>query len=280
MNIQLGNMPTTKVKRSKFGIGTLIFMLIFGFGFTAVGVWIGKSSTIDASWQRVTGRVISSSTSINNGSTMYSPVVQYTVNGRSYEVTGSVSSSSYPAIGSTKQVAYNPSHPDDAKVVTSAGKVFSYVFMAVGILIIVYAPIAFTKSLRRSKDINNLKQTGQKVQGVITDIQAPNIGSGNSNSGGAYKIVVSATDTAGNVRTFTSDSLNGIGGLAMADFRAHPIPMDVYVNPTNPSDYYVDISEVPSLTPERIQELIASALHNSQQSIQQNQTPPIVQPPN
>ena len=281
MNIQLGNMPTTKVKRQRFGVAAPIFMLVFGFGFAVAGVFIGKSSTIDASWQRVTGKVISSSSSVSNGSTMYTPVVQYTVNGQSYQVASSVSSSSYPAIGSTKQVAYDPSHPDHAKVVSSAGKIFAYVFIAIGVLAIVFAPIAFTRSLRRSRDISSLQQTGQKLQGVITDIQAPNIVSGNNNSGGAYKIVVSATDAAGNVRTFTSDSLSGIGGLAMADFRSSPIPMDVYVNPANPSDYYVDISEVPSLTPQRIQELISSALHNNApESVQPNQTPPTVPPTN
>ena len=46
----------------------------------------------------------------------------------------------------------------------------------------------------------------------------------------------------------------------MADFRNNPIAIDVYIDTTNPKKYYVDISDIPNLTPERIQELIKSAL--------------------
>lgn len=245
-----------KVRRQKFGVGSLIILLVFGVVFTGAGLLIIKSSRIDPSWTKVTGRIVSSSTHINNGSTTYAPVVQYQVGEQLYTVTGSISSSAYPAIGSQRQIAYNPAQPQNAKVVEGASsKVFLYIFPAIGIGLLLFAPIAFVRSLRRNGDITNLVQTGQKLQGVLTDIQT----SFGANNASSYKVVVSATDSTGSVQTYISDSLTGIGGLAMADFRTHPIPIDVYVNPANPKDYYVDVSDVPNLTPDRIASLLQSA---------------------
>ena len=102
-------------------------------------------------------------------------------------------------------------------------------------------------------------QSGQKLQGILVDVQSE----GSDNNSG-YKIVVSATDTSGAVQNYVSDSLTGIGGLAIADFRSNPIPIDVYIDPANPQNYYVDVADIPNLTPERIGELIKSAMQNKQ----------------
>jgi hypothetical protein len=98
-----------------------------------------------------------------------------------------------------------------------------------------------------------LVQTGQKLQGVMVDLQSQ----GTNNNG--YKIVVAADNGSGAVQNYVSDSLTGVGSLAMADFRTSPIPIDVYVDPSNPENYYVDISDIPNLTPERIQSLLQAA---------------------
>lgn len=106
-------------------------------------------------------------------------------------------------------------------------------------------------------------QTGQKLQGVIVDIMLDN--SHNSGSTGMnvantrYKIVVAASRSNGSVENYVSDSLSGIAGLAMADFKSHPIPIDVYIDPIDSTKYYVDISEIPNLSAERITSLIGAA---------------------
>ena len=71
--------------------------------------------------------------------------------------------------------------------------------------------------------------------------------------------MVSPTYSRGKDQKYKSDSLTGIGGLAMADFRTNPIPIDVFIDPSNPAEYYVDVSDVPNLTPERIATLIKNA---------------------
>ena len=75
---------------------------------------------------------------------------------------------------------------------------------------------------------------------------------------------MSATDNTGVVQNYVSDSLNGVAGLAMADFQNNPILIDVYVDLINPQNYYVDISDIPNLTPQRISELIQAASQGMQ----------------
>lgn len=274
----IGNNPFA-AKRKKFGVMSLLITLIVGIVFIGVGFMMHKSTTIPASWQRVDGIVVDVATesSTNSGQT-YAPVINYTVNGVTYKITSSISSSSYPTTGTYKQVAYDPSNPKDAKVVVSGStSLLFYIFPLVGVIAVIAAPIAFVKSLRRTEDINHLKKDGQKIQGIITNIETEATNNyNNGNNSLSYKITVSATAPDGSVKTYLSDLMSGIGSLSMSDYRTHPIPLDVYINPANPDDYYVDISEVPSLTPERIMQLISEGVHGQQaQSIAPQQTPGI-----
>jgi hypothetical protein len=261
-----------KVKRQKFGIGALLFMVIFGAIFAGAGFFMYKSMQIDESWTRTQGKITGASSRISDGSTTYTPIVEYTVDGVNYQTTGALSSSAYPNVGSASEVAYNPATPNESKVVGGASSIlFLGVFVVIGAVLVLLAPFLFIRSLKRSNKISNLVQTGQKLQGVITDIQSE----GNNSSG--YKIVVSATDNSGVVQQYFSDKLNGAAGLAMADFQNNPIPIDVYIDSTNPQHYYVDISDIPNLSSERILELIKTAVSRNQpQSFVANQPP--VQP--
>lgn len=247
-----------KTKRQKFGVSSLLFLVLFGAAFTAAGVFAIKSNEVNAGWKTVGGKTVSSSSYISDGSKMYTPVVEFKVDGQSYTTTSRMSSSSAPRVGEGRQVAYNPSRPDESKVIEGIGSTWwLYLFPIVGIVCLVAAPYTFIRSLKRGGDIDKLMRSGQKLQGVLVDVQSQ----GSSGDSG-YKIVVAAIDTAGVVQNYTSDSLTGIGALAMADFRNKPIPIDVYVDPTNVQSYYVDVSDIPNLTPERISELIKFATQN------------------
>lgn len=262
MNISFGsNITGYKVRRQRFGVFSLIFVLLSGVSFTATGIFAINSSKIDPAWTRISGEVVgSSSRTDSDGSTNYTPIIQYLVNGKSYKITSRSGSSSYPNIGDKREVAYNPNRPDQAKVVEGVIiQALLWLSSAIGIGLLILAPFFFVRSLQRSNKIKNLMQTGQKLQGVLVDIQAVS----NSKNSNNYKIVVSAADNTGTVQNYVSDALSGIGGLVMADFKNTPIPIDVYVDPSNPSNYYVDISNVPNLTPERITELIKSASPHS-----------------
>lgn len=275
-NSDLTNMTSLKARRQKFGIGSLIIMIIIGGAFLVPGYLFTKSTKISKGWVQVPGKVVSVSNNTHNGSTTYTPDVTYTVNGQTYDVTSSFSSGSYPQIGSTKEVAYNPAQPGESKVVAGAGEMwFVYLFPIIGIVMVVLAPWLFVRSIRRSHDINSLLQTGQKIQGVLTDV----LTTGQSNNSTTYKMVVSATNLSGSVQTYTSDTIHGIAGITLAHFQNNPIPIDVYINPSNPKDYYVDISDIPTLTPEKITELLQTALHRQPNTFAQGEQPNSLSPP-
>lgn len=250
-------------QREKFSILSLMIMLIVGGAFTSIGLLIYSSSQIDESWSRVSGSIVDVSSRISDGSTTYSPVVQYDVDGKSYTVGSNMSSSSRPNIGDTREVAYDPNRPAAGKLVPGGGeRLLLLLFPLIGIILLVLGPVMFMRSLKRSKNIKRLISSGHKLQGVLVDIMG-----GASSKNSSYKIVVSATDTNGTVQNYVSDPLKGIGGLAMADYRNSPIPIDVFVDPGDPQHYYVDISDIPNLTPARITELISAAA--ARQSTQQ-----------
>src|SRR5579871_2773210 len=115
VNSSMMNNPF-KVRRQTFGIFSFIFLLGFGVIFASVGALLIVNSKIDPSWIRMNGKVVAVSTSISNGSTTYTPVIQYSVDGQSYQVTSNSSSGIYPSIGQEREIAYNPNQPAQAKV--------------------------------------------------------------------------------------------------------------------------------------------------------------------
>lgn len=237
-----------------------MFMFIFFGGiFVVAGLLIINSSKIDPSWERVNGTIIDvSRTTGKNSSSTYAPVVEYSVNSQVYSVVGSISTSSQPNIGQSREVAYDAARPAQSKVVESASSLwFVYIFPVVGLFLMVLGVHLYARSKKRNNNIEHLMQNGQKLQGVLVDVLSEG-----GNTAGGYKLVVAATAASGIVQNYTSDALTGIGGLAMADFHSNPVPIDVYVDQLNPQNFYVDISDVPALTPERIKQLITLSGHN------------------
>lgn len=262
MNLNLNpGITSLKTRRQKFGIGSMLLFLIIGGIVTTVGFFIVNSTKIDSSWTRTSGEIVDITSKISDGSTMYSPVVEYKVDGQSYQATSSIRTSSRPNKGDSREVAYNPSDPEQSKLIESGGvQWLMYLFPLAGILLLVLGPLLFIRSLTRSRAISDLMRSGRKLQGVLVDIQT----SGYNSKKAGYKIVVAAADSSGAVQNYVSDSLTGIGGLSMADYRNTPIPIDVYVNPNNPKDYYVDIADIPNITTERIGQLLNTVTQNTQ----------------
>jgi hypothetical protein len=247
-------MTGLKAKRQRFSIFSLLFLCIFGAVFASVGFFILYMNHAKPGWTRTTGQIVSVATSQTSDSTIYTPIVQYTVDEQTYEVSPDISTSTYPHVGEDQEVAYNPAQPAESKVIQSTRTLwFLYLFPIFGIVCFLLAPYLFITSVRRSSAINRLMQNGLKLQGVLVEVQT-----GSNNNG--VKIVVSATNPDGVVRNYVSDTIKGGASIAMADFRTNPIPIDVYINPSDADDYYVDIADIPNLTPQRIQELIATAV--------------------
>jgi len=249
-----------KPKRLKSGIGTLIFLMLFGLVFAAAGLFIRSSMQIDPNWTIISGEIIdvSRNSGTRDRSDTYSPIVEYVVDGQAYIATSNFSSSSYPTIGGSKEVAYNPLSPGESKIVQGGfSKLLWLIFFLIGVLCFVLGPVLFIRSHIRGRDIKKLIGYGLKLQGVLVDVKT---------TGGkqkSSKILVSAVDLAGQVQTYESDSLTDIANLYMADYRKNPIAIDVYLDPTDHENYYVDISDIKGITPQRINDLIKLAQTNA-----------------
>lgn len=243
-----------KTRRQAFSVKDLIVRILIGGVFTAFGFFAVASLDIDEDWVIISGKIADVSTSNRDGSTMYTAVVSYKVGNQDYRIRSKVSSSIRPQLGREKEVAYNPKDPTQAKIVEGKGVSILFWFTPImGLLVLVSGPISFIKSFKRTRDIKHLQQYGQKIQGVISDIQT--IG---NDGGKTYKIVVSATDSSNSVCHYVSDPITGIPSLILLDLRDKAVLIDVYVDSLDSKRYYVDISDIPSLTPERINDLIKS----------------------
>lgn len=255
MKFSLNTQNSLHVKN--FGLYSLGISLVIGIIFVVSGFFLVKSEKIDHSWIRTTGTIIDAASNTAGGSGVkYAPVVQYVVDGQSYSVSSNISSSTYPVIGKEKEVAYNPDQPGQAKIVGNIGStVFSWIFPIIGILVIVSSSKQFADAMRYKRTSKELLTNGTKVQGILTEIR-PHIRAAR----GTYTAIVAASNTDGVVQEYISAPLTNAGSLLMIDLQANPVPVDVYLDTENPERYYVDIDDLPSLTPQRIQELIASTI--------------------
>lgn len=237
----------SSVRREGFGVRTFSGLMLLGAIFTVGGLFAYQATQIDESWIKVTGEITDVVELNRQGrvAKRYLPVVQYEADNRSYSVTSNTGEPAYPTIGEQREVAYNPQLPDQAKVVQGTNiLLLILLFPVIGIGVLGLAPVLFVRSLRRKQFIDTLVESGQKLPGVLVDIAS----TGSTNRQTTYKITVAATDPTGTVQQYVSDTITGIDGVAITDFRSTPIPIDVYIDPNNPKAYYVDIADIPNLT--------------------------------
>jgi hypothetical protein len=236
----------TKLKRHVFGISILFFLELFGLIFIGIGVGFVSRTKIDPTWIRTQGEVVDivEMPGSRRGPSYY-PVLKYLVNGQSYQFRREWSSSGYPVLGSKEEIAYNQNRPNQAKAVESIGGwIFLLLFPSIGAVMVIMAPILFIRSSKRSQVIKNLIQIGNQVSGVIARVKSV----GGPKGINSYKIIVSATDNTGVTKEYMSDRVGSYADLAVIDFHKNSIPAGVYINPTNPQQYYVDIDSMPDLT--------------------------------
>lgn len=125
-------------------------------------------------------------------------------------------------------------------------------FPLIGLILFVLVTWSYVRSILRTREIAALLSTGMRVEGVLTDIKMRR-----NNKRETFHLVVTAPDPYGEVREYDSDQLLGIpAGLAGADLKEYPVPIDVFINQEDFSKYYVDLADIPSLTPERIKDLV------------------------
>lgn len=133
-------------------VGIVLFVVL-----ESIAVVLTVRALERSDWPRADGTVVEVSsyvdrdTSRRNGrrrtteTTMYRPVVEFSVNGQQYRFTSKVSTSDPWTVGDTVEVVYNPDNPNDAAITGASGwvpwllgglgLVFGLVFGGVGWLI-------------------------------------------------------------------------------------------------------------------------------------------------
>ncbi len=104
------------------------FWNCFFLGFVALMAYFFWSSFILATQGEITtGRVIAMDESNSDGSTVYSPIFEYTVGGQRYEVNSGIASDPPDyRIGDDIAVRYNPANPQHAEVDTPLNSPWIY----------------------------------------------------------------------------------------------------------------------------------------------------------
>ena len=130
------------------GVIGAVIGLVFGGAFLAAGLWVRATTQPLDDGVIVTARVVDVDVrQDSDGDTTYAPVVDYVdpATGVTHRLTGSVSTSSRPTIGSSEEVSLRPGDPSSARVVGPAW--FHWIFIAVGGTIVVIVLSAVVKSL-------------------------------------------------------------------------------------------------------------------------------------
>lgn len=235
--------------------------------FTVAGLFFIFTNNPDSSWTETKGTVVNVQSRAGDSNTMYSAVVEYTVDGNSYTVVSSMSSSSAPDIGSERKVAYNPNLPQEAKIVESLTSTWwLYLFPLAGLTMIVLSILSYIRSKKRTSEIGNLQVRGVSVKGVVVELK--DVGRNDNNT--MYKVVVAANDLSGNVKHYLSDPINNVEGLAFTNLHQNPIAVDVFLDPNNPDNYYVDIADIPQLSAPGLSDIISHVTNSIKNPDAQN----------
>ena len=239
----------------------------FYFIFLAVGVfflvilgWILISSYIKLNGLDSTTtstKVIVHSHINDEGSTLYSPVYYYEVNGKEYMCSSNSSSSIHPGT-SNKIVYYDSKNPSTCmtEYSKSSNKIL-LIFMLLPLIFIVMAVINMRKISKRTKLINELNQKGKLVKNLPYHLEDTGMA---VNGVQIKRPVVDYTLPSGSVITLYGDPRHD-RKTSDADGM-----VDLVIDEKNPDNYFIDF-EINRLTGN----LATDYYTNGQNSLQNKQ---------
>jgi hypothetical protein len=157
---------TNILRQQKLGAGGLVFTIIFSTIFIATGTIVILMQQVSSDWIRTTGTIVSYESRLDSeGDTVYTPIYEYTVDGQSYKVSPSISSSFSPTVGNTHEIGYNPVDPSDAKVTPDLSTWIFLIFPVVGLAFLITGITAYVRQNRaRGQTVDNLVATSHSVQ--------------------------------------------------------------------------------------------------------------------
>jgi hypothetical protein len=171
---------------------------------------------------------------------MYTPVVEFsTTDGETVQFAADYQTSTEPAIGSTVEVLYPPSDPDEARVDTFMGFWFGPVmFCGLGGVFTIAGTILLVVQVRSSRRRAWLQSHGQRVTAELVDIRLNR--QVRINRRHPWQVVAGWTDPrTGHQLQFVSDNLMDDPRPALDGERT----VDVLIDPDDPArTHHVDLT--------------------------------------
>jgi hypothetical protein len=225
---------------------TKIAVALFGLVFFGLGAYLISQSYLAArSGIDAVGKVVDIRTSRSSkGGVTYSPVIEFVSrDGQTHRFTSGYSSSWRPEIGKSEPVIYDPARPEDA-IEKSAFQmyVFPGIFAAVGLLVLFLglALPPLISSRHRMKE-QRLRSMGRQVQARITGAAKTGF---EVNHQPYYAVTAQWLDpTTNTVHIFKSFGMPYDPSQALQGKQE----VTVYVNPSNPKDYWMDTTFLPTV---------------------------------
>ncbi len=231
-------MKKGRIFASLGGVFGLVGVVMLGVGV----VWAVFTMNFLAAAERTEGTVVALDGRMSSGSgRVWYPTVEYTVDGRVYSFDSRVGSSP-PAFdeGDTVRVAYEPTDPSDAQIVTFWSTYLGpTLFGAFGTVFASIGAAVFVKGRRNLREHAWLLDEGREVWAEIADI---GVESG-VKINGRHPYVVYATwydESTGRTHTATSDILRHDPGPGL---RGHTHVRVLY-DPADPDRNLVDLAAV------------------------------------
>lgn len=213
-----------------FGVG--IFISVFFHNFQANAVEItGVISDIEVETRTVhrDGR--------NRKEKTYYTYVDYTYEGRAYDHVSYGFYTTGMEVGDEVQILLNPDDP--SKIMAPGMNIIGYIFGGIGFVFAIAGAIIVSIVVAAKKKKERLLQNGWIVQAIITNIT----GTGNAFSRRQRPIVVYANyvePSSGAEYRFVSEGLYNVTNDVRARLNVG-YPVNVYVEPGNFRNYYVDL---------------------------------------
>lgn len=214
-----------------------------------------KYASIDSSWKKTEG-VISNITETISGpdGVEHDVLIKYKVDNQTYEI----KSNSYSAsmrTGDIKEVYYDPNNPSDSKIKDNFNYLYSVFLALFSVALFAYGIFDYLKNKKRNKSVNRLKENSLKLQGIIKDLYD----NSSTTYPPKYSLDATAVTPSGELKLFKSDNLESLGNLRIRDFENNPTPVDILIDPSNYNNYFIDVSSIPEIKPERVHFLIQKA---------------------
>lgn len=175
----------------------------------------------------------------SKGKSSYYPVVEYkTLKGETVRFTENLSTSFSPQINSVVEVVYNSENPNEAKINSFAYLWFGPSILAfMAVIFISIGGISFFKKITKEQLKQKLRTTGIKASATVQSFEST---STSINHVRGQKVIVACTQN-GNTITLKSDTIyrNDLTNTVKVGDT-----VDLYVNPSNPKEYFIDLESL------------------------------------